>query len=130
MPNHVHGIVVLNGGAQCIAPDNNRGAMHRAPTLGKIIRAFKARCTHRINELRGSQGLSVWQRNYYEHVIRDESSLQEIREYIVNNPAQWAFDRENPHAVGAQFIAPNYYNDAVNQGAMNRASTGLKGIKL
>ena len=96
-----------------------RGAIHRAPTLGEIIRAFKARCARGINQLRGAQGLSVWQRNYYEHVIRDESSLQEIREYIANNPAQWAFDRENPDA---QFVAPN------DEGAINRAPTDLKGI--
>ena len=68
--------------------------------------------------------MPVWQRNFYEHVIRDESSLQEIREYIVNNPAQWAFDRENPDAVGAQFIAPNA-KDAGDPGAMNRAPTGI-----
>ena len=116
MPNHVHGIIILNNvGVQFIAPHKDQGAMHpqgvrrgvpgshaatptqnRAPTLGEIIRAFKARCTHRINQLRGTHGFPVWQRNYYEHVIRSESSLQEIREYISNNPAQWAFDRENP----------------------------------
>ena len=137
MPNHIHGIVVLNDiGARFIAPNNDDGAMNRAPTIGEIIRAFKARCTHGINRLHGVQGASIWQRNYYEHVIRNESSLQEIREYIANNPAQWAMDRENPDAVGAQFIAPNQEaivgaqfiapnnDDAKNQGAMNRAPTG------
>ncbi len=114
MPNHIHGIVVLNGvGAQFIAPNHdgatNSGAINRAPTVGEIIRAFKARCTHRINQLRDMQGASIWQRNYYEHIIRSESSLQETREYIANNPAQWANDRENPDAVG---------------GAMNRAPYG------
>lgn len=133
MPNHIHGIVVLNGvGAQFIAPVHdgatNSGAMNLAPTVGEIIRAFKARCTHSINHLRGVQGVSIWQRNYYEHIIRNESSLQEIREYIANNPAQWAIDRENPNAVGARFIAPNY-DDVENLGAMNRAPTGSKGIK-
>ncbi|MDP2852133.1 MAG: transposase [Gallionella sp.] len=129
MPNHIHSIVVLNGvGAQFIAPSSDQGAMNRAPTLGEIIRAFKARCTHGINQLRSVQGVLLWQRNYYEHVIRNEPSLQEIREYIANNPAQWANDRENPEAVGAQFIAPNY-DDAGNQGAMNRAPTGSKDIK-
>lgn len=151
MPNHIHGIVVLNGvGARFIAPDHdgatNSGAMalhshstnpsktmgkwlvNRAPTVGEIIRAFKARCTHGINQLRKTQGSSIWQRNYYEHIIRSESSLQETREYIANNPAQWANDRENPDAVGAQFIAPNY-DGAENQDAMNRAPTGSKGIK-
>jgi len=44
----------------------------------------------------------LWQRNYYEHVIRDEESLNRIREYILNNPAQWAFDLENPTATAAE----------------------------
>jgi len=132
MPNHIHGIVVLNGaGARFIAPDHdgstNSGAMNRAPTVGEIIRAFKARCTHGINQLRKTQGASIWQRNYYEHIIRSESSLQETREYIANNPAQWANDRENPNAVGARFIAPNDDGAGIqgteNQGAMNRAPT-------
>jgi hypothetical protein len=42
---------------------------------------------------------SIWQRNYYEHVIRNEESLNRIREYIMNNPLQWEFDRENPSAI-------------------------------
>jgi REP element-mobilizing transposase RayT len=142
MPNHIHGIVLLNDvGARFIAPNNgqgteNKGAINRAPAVGEIIRAFKARCTRGINQLRGLQGASIWQRNYYEHVIRNESSFHEIREYIVNNPARWAMDRENPEVVGAQFIAPNRgenvgarfiapnNDDAENQGAMNRAPTG------
>lgn len=134
MPNHIHGIVVLNGvGARFIAPEfvaPSLGAMKRAPTVSEIIRAFKARCTHGINQLRKIQGTSIWQRNYYEHIIRSESSLQETREYIANNPAQWANDRENPHAVGARLIAPNddgTGNQSVdNQGAMNRAPTGRR----
>jgi REP element-mobilizing transposase RayT len=56
----------------------------------------------RINELRGTPGALVWQRNYFEHVIRDEKSLQRIREYIINNPAQWEVDRENPAAQHAE----------------------------
>jgi REP element-mobilizing transposase RayT len=46
--------------------------------------------------------LAVWQRNYYEHVIRDEGPLRRIREYIVNNPATWEFDRENPMAANPE----------------------------
>ncbi|MBI5436046.1 MAG: transposase [Nitrosomonadales bacterium] len=126
MPNHIHGIVMLNDvGAQFIAPNNddgaiNRGTINRAPTIGEIIRAFKARCTHGINQLRSVQGVSIWQRNYYEHIIRDESSLQEIREYITNNPVQWANDRENPDVV----------EGAMNQGAINCAPTDLKDTKV
>lgn len=131
MPNHIHGIILLNTVvARFIAPNDdgaaNQGAMNHAPTLGAIIRAFKARCTHSVNQFRGTKGLSIWQRNYYEHIIRNESSLQEIREYITNNPAQWAIDRENPDVVGVRFIAPNDNDGAVNRGAMNLAPTELK----
>ena len=49
-----------------------------------------------INELRDTRGRTIWQRNYYEHVVRNDHELRCIREYIANNPAQWALDRENP----------------------------------
>ena len=57
---------------------------------------FKSAVTKRINILRGTPGVPVWQRNYHEHIIRDENSLARIRRYIVDNPRQWALDRENP----------------------------------
>jgi putative transposase len=77
----------------------NPGAINRAPTLGEIVRSFKALATRRIRQ----SGVTAfaWQRNYYEHIIRDEESLNRIREYIRNNPLQWALDRENPHSTGA-----------------------------
>ena len=104
MPNHVHGIIVImdagsahqNVGAQFIAP-NNMGAINRAPTLGNIIRTFKALTTYRVRRL--GMPRFCWQRNHYEHVIRNESDLGEIREYIQNNPTQWALDRENPNQL-------------------------------
>jgi REP element-mobilizing transposase RayT len=73
---------------------NPAGAINRAPTVGDIVRAFKAVTTRRIRQ-HGMANFS-WQRNYYEHIIRNEASLDSIREYIVNNPLQWALDRENP----------------------------------
>lgn len=107
MPNHAHGILLINPvGAPFMAPHDpgadNPGAMNRAPTLGEIIRAFKAVATRRLRQ----SGLSefAWQRNYYEHIIRDESSLQGIREYIMNNPLRWALDRENPAHVDAGLV--------------------------
>jgi len=51
------------------------------------------------NRVLGRTGQTLWQRNYYEHIIRNEQSLESIRQYIVGNPARWAFDRENPCAV-------------------------------
>lgn len=77
-------------------------ATHRvAPTLisgsvGAIVGQFKSTVTKRINEIHNTPGRPVWQRNYYEHIIRDEDELNRIREYIINNPARWAEDENNP----------------------------------
>jgi REP element-mobilizing transposase RayT len=101
MPNHVHGIIHV--GAGLAPPDRgapNRGAASSAPTLGHILRAFKSISAIAVNRLLGRSGRSLWQRNYYEHIVRSENELARIREYIVNNPAQWALDRENPDCVG------------------------------
>ena len=107
MPNHFHGILALSPvGAQFIAPGfiapefpgllSPSGAMNRAPTIGDVVRGFKARCTHAINQHRNTPGKPVWQRNYYERVIRNEAELAETREYIANNPRRWDLDKENP----------------------------------
>ncbi len=103
MPNHFHGIIVIVG-AQFIAPfdcdtinqNKKQGVMNHAPTVGEIVRAFKARCTHTINQIRNTPGHPVWQRNYYEHVIRDEEEMNRIRQYISDNPAKWGEDENNP----------------------------------
>jgi putative transposase len=106
MPNHVHGIIVMADESVVGAGSVGAGS-EPAPTttkrhgLPEIIRQFKTFSARRINEHRGTAGVQVWQRNYYEHIIRDEASLNRIREYIVNNPPQWAQDRENPDPVGA-----------------------------
>ncbi len=64
--------------------------------MGAILQNFKSVVTKRINRLRETPGAPVWQRNYYEHVIRDEKTLNAIREYIHNNPARWAEDPDSP----------------------------------
>lgn len=103
MPNHFHGILWIDEG--------QTGTARRAPTrerfgkpvkgsLPTIIGAFKAAVTRRIHQLRISHKGEVWQRGYYEHVIRDEDSLRRIREYIIINPEQWDRDRENPNREG------------------------------
>mgnify|MGYP000913469741 FL=1 len=91
MPNHVHGIIVIVGAGLKLAP-TKRG-------LPEIIRGFKTFSSRRINELRGTPGIPVWQRNYYEHIVRNDESLYRIREYIINNPMQWEQDRENPRTL-------------------------------
>lgn len=105
MPNHVHGIIMV--GAQFIAPSdgfgtamNDQGAINHAPTLGEMVRAYKAASTRFIRQT-GAPDFA-WQRNYYEHVARDEDSLNRIRQYIVDNPARWQFDRDNPGATAPE----------------------------
>lgn len=66
------------------------------PTLGQIVAFYKYQTTKRINELRGTPGVSFWQRNYWEHVVRDEIDLNRIRQYIENNPLRWHEDQLNP----------------------------------
>jgi len=106
MPNHIHGIIILpNVGAQFIAPfrkitTDNQGVINHAPTIGEIVRAFRARCTHMINIIRNTPGIPLWQRNYYEHIIRNEPELHAIREYIRDNPLKWDMDEENPQYSG------------------------------
>jgi len=68
----------------------------QGPTLGQVVAYFKYQSTKRINEIRSTPGAPIWQRNYYEHIIRDEHALQRIRDYIATNPLRWALDRENP----------------------------------
>jgi hypothetical protein len=68
--------------------------------LGAFIIGFKSTVTKQINQLRGTPSLPVWQRNYYEHIIRNEAALTAIREYIEQNPRRWELDRYNPIATG------------------------------
>ena len=65
-------------------------------SLGAIVRAIKSATTKRINALRGTPAATVWGRNYYEHIIRYETSLNRIRRYIAANPSRWAEDHEHP----------------------------------
>jgi len=91
MPNHMHGIIILCRGGSRTAPTGNY------KPLGRLIGAFKTTSTKRINALRGTRGVPVWQRNYYEHVIRNEDDLNEIQQYILDNPVKWDMDEENPN---------------------------------
>jgi len=68
-------------------------------SLGAIIGNFKSVTTRRINRVRHSPGLRVWQRNYYERIIRNERELNAIRQYIHDNPARWDADEENPARI-------------------------------
>lgn len=109
MPNHVHGIIILVGAgsprpnAATVARTVEGGGtqpLQKHQTLGQIVGYFKYQSAKKINELRRMSGAPVWQRGYYEHVIRDDQSLNRIREYIDANHQRWEFDRENPRAQG------------------------------
>lgn len=73
---------------------------HRKP-IGRLIGAYKTVSTKRINELGRTPGARLWQRNYYEHIIHDEDEFNLIRQYILDNPARWETDRENPNVGNA-----------------------------
>ena len=97
MPNHIHGIIRIIESVANRAGLERRAGLEPAPTvaLPEIIRQLKTFSAKRINKLRNTVGQSVWQRNYYEHIIRDEKSLFFIRKYIRENPVNWVNDSEN-----------------------------------
>jgi REP element-mobilizing transposase RayT len=76
--------------------------------LGRLIGAFKTVSTKRINEIRQTPGLPFWQRNYWEHIIRNEAALNRIRQYIQTNPARWLADQLHPNAPPNKFNQQDY----------------------
>ncbi|MDL1896146.1 hypothetical protein FBQ82_07730 [Anaerolineae bacterium CFX7] len=123
MPNHLHGILVFvwdavdwrwdetnrrgealtdTGATTERAVNVNASPLPRGTqsrSLNAVIQNFKSVSTRKLNQMRDSRGAAVWQRNYYEHIIRNERDLERIRAYIVNNPAAWSDDAENPARV-------------------------------
>ena len=117
MPNHVHGIIWITCGRgdpvgrpydPVGRPHDPVGRPHdndcddqrphgpAAGSVGAIIGQIKSIAAKRINALRGTPAAPVWGRNYYEHIIRYETSLNRIRRYIAANPSRWAEDRDHP----------------------------------
>lgn len=103
MPNHIHGILIL--GDRQVSDSPRRGTIYRAPTQERfqkpvtgsvptIVRTYKAAVTRLVGSKIGRS--SLWHRNYYEHVIRDDDEHQLIHEYIETNPLTWSSDQENP----------------------------------
>jgi REP element-mobilizing transposase RayT len=99
MPNHVHGIIVLKGNPEINFTESEKFGLRESKIhpLSEIVRGLKTSSARRINQMRYLTGISVWQRGYYEHIIRNEESLVAIREYIVNNPLLWGKDELYPH---------------------------------
>jgi len=118
MPNHVHGIFILmdqlvgRGGSvygdiplhdrmdDCVEigldMPRTRPYTRKCHGLPEIIWVFKSFSARRINAMRRTPGIPVWQRNYYEHIVRNDEELARIRNYIRDNPLKWEVDRENP----------------------------------
>jgi putative transposase len=103
MPNHLHGIVLIQQGDPPVAPtQKNPMTKPRGPekkSLGSFVAGYKSSVAIKINRFRNTPGDKIWQRNYYEHIIRNDNSLNMIRNYIISNPMQWELDRENPDRV-------------------------------
>ncbi len=116
MPNHLHGIVIILEGSEpppavetpamgpetpsAMGPETpqrgvstTKGSRLKPNSLGAIIGQFKSSCTKRIWAA-GNSDFS-WQSRFYDHIIRDEQSLNNIREYIINNPIKWTLDKDN-----------------------------------
>ena len=103
MPNHVHGIhwIVESVGADGVRltkQDARRASLRRAPrSLGSFIAGFKASVTSRAGRELNMTG--IWQRNYYDHIIRNDRELNNVGWYIVNNPLNWQLDRDNSQNI-------------------------------
>lgn len=129
MPNHLHGIIFIRenvaaplvgasrgeAGEQAAIRAAPTGTTSIKPTLGQIIGAFKSISTHEyIMAVRRGDVPSfrerLWQRNYYEHIIRDEEELSLIPSYVEGNPACWADDEENPLRLRMQLKSPKLVN--------------------
>ena len=89
MPNHIHAIILLAGaqGDRPVAPTSTTTL--RPKSIGAFVAGFKSAVTKRINGTRNTPGVPVWQRNYYEHVIRDDADMSKIHDYIKANPTRW-----------------------------------------
>jgi REP element-mobilizing transposase RayT len=118
MPNHVHGIILITTERRGEVlsprnnPDNNSQDVNadetnnlgretlplRKPTLGQIVAYFKYQSTKEMNRIETDKAITkFWQRNYYEHIIRDEKDLQSKIDYIEFNPLLWNEDENNPY---------------------------------
>jgi len=86
-------------GSDTVEADGGAPRRRQPKSLGSIIAGFKSTATKQINEIRQTPGAPVWQRNYYEHIIRNEKALYRIQRYIIENPQQWLYDQENRNEI-------------------------------
>jgi REP element-mobilizing transposase RayT len=106
MPNHIHGILIIVGNAYMRSLQNRTNML-----LSKIIQLYKASVTREINSLQNDFCFK-WHKSFYDHIIRNEKTLNNIREYIVNNPLKWEFDIENK--INPKESNKNYYKKIID----------------
>ena len=108
MPNHIHGIIFIVGVIHELLLHNQ---YRRNMMLPKAIGYFKMNTAKQFNQILNRTGQPFWQRNYYEHVIRNEKELNRIRDYIQNNPLKWELDRENPISKNFNLDHDTYWKE-------------------
>ena len=111
MPNHIHGIIDINNDqiveARHASPLRSKNLKSQSvksdgvkpQSLGAIIGSFKSAVTKQLHQTKIINQEKIWQRNYYEHIIRDEHDHQQIADYILSNPFNWEYDHENPENI-------------------------------
>ncbi len=118
MPNHIHGIIWIVKEPSEPSVGATRGIVRATPrvaptrpcgprpgSIGAIIGQYKSAVTKRINQNRETLDELIWQRNYHDHIIRDETKLVNIRVYIADTPRRWTEDRYHPEKVGGLTLA-------------------------
>jgi putative transposase len=105
MPNHMHALLAFVGAG--LAPPGvatratPASEWNQRPTLPSVLCAFKSISTRIANQDAGTPGRNVWQRGYYEHIVRNSQDMKNVQRYILENPSRWAFDTENPSSIGS-----------------------------
>ena len=134
MPNHIHGIIEIVGAdpiSTLNTPNTNRAEMDSAPTLSKIVQSFKRHTTIDYIEMVKQNILPpfdkrIWQRNYWEHIIRNDKEYNHISQYIIDNPVKWQNDKLNVGADSISALAPDsiFAPKTQNKPDMESAPTG------
>ncbi|MCD6286142.1 MAG: transposase [Anaerolineae bacterium] len=104
MPNHVHAVIVMAGADRVEMAATGQDGTIPPGSLGAVVGNLKTVCTRRVNKMRGTPGAPLWQRNYWERIVRDEEELARIRTYIVSNPGLWTEDRLHVSDRGERIV--------------------------
>ena len=131
MPNHLHGVLNFVANPVAATPASPLVPKAHGPSsnsLGSVVGSFKSAVTRKINKLRPGTGTGIWQPNYYEHIIRNDSSLERIRDYIDANPARWNSDEENLNGNGKDRLM--IFLDSLGQFDGPRGDAGVAATEM